>query len=213
MPRARRTDGDATKQKILFAASKLIAQNGFAKSSNKAIAQAAEVDLASINYHFKGREGLYQAVITEAHSQYFDEKDLIALAALDISAEEKLGLFFEKLTLNLLTGNTWYSQILIRELLTSSSRLDQFFKQDGNRKFLLILDMISEISGLSPNQPQILACMLSVMAPCFMLILAEINPLSPLHNVSKMDAQQLATHLKTFSIAGLKAIKNQHSEN
>lgn len=58
MSRNRRSDGDATKAKILDAAGNLIAQHGFAQTSNKAIAQAAEVDLAAINYHFNGRDGL-----------------------------------------------------------------------------------------------------------------------------------------------------------
>ncbi|EEH69933.1 transcriptional regulator, TetR family, partial [Acinetobacter sp. ATCC 27244] len=57
MSRARRSDGDITKSKILEAAGQLIAQNGFAKTSNKQIAKTAEVDLAAINYHFDGRDG------------------------------------------------------------------------------------------------------------------------------------------------------------
>jgi AcrR family transcriptional regulator len=56
MSRNRRSDGDITKARILDAAGNLIAQHGFAQTSNKAIAQAANVDLAAINYHFKGRK-------------------------------------------------------------------------------------------------------------------------------------------------------------
>ena len=58
MSRAGRSDGDLTKSKILDAAGRLIAQDGFAKTTSKAIAKLAEVDLAAINYHFDGRDGL-----------------------------------------------------------------------------------------------------------------------------------------------------------
>ena len=63
MSRAGRSDGDLTKSKILDAAGRLIAQDGFAKTTSKAIAKLAEVDLAAINYHFDGRDGLYRAVL------------------------------------------------------------------------------------------------------------------------------------------------------
>lgn len=209
MHRLRRRDGDVTKKKILQNAAELIAQHGFAMTSNKAIAEAADVDLASINYHFKGRDGLYQAILTEAHRQYFDEQDLIDLMASNLSPEDKLGMFFEKLVVKLLSGNTWYSQVLMRELLASSAQLNQFIEQDGARKFILVRQMISDASGLPADHPQLLPCILSVLAPCFMLILAGSNPSSPLHSVSNMDAHDLAMHLKTFSLAGLTAIRGQ----
>ena len=53
MSRAGRSDGDLTKSKILDAAGRLIAQDGFAKTTSKAIAKLAEVDLAAINYHLR----------------------------------------------------------------------------------------------------------------------------------------------------------------
>jgi AcrR family transcriptional regulator len=79
MSRTRRSDGDVTKSKILEAAGNLIAQNGFAQTTNKAIAQIAEVDLAAINYHFEGRDGLYKAVLAEAHTHYINEQQLFEL--------------------------------------------------------------------------------------------------------------------------------------
>lgn len=209
MHRVNRSDGEITKQKILHTAAKLIAQNGFAKTANKAIAQAAEVDLASINYHFKGRDGLYQAVLIEAHQQYLDEQYLIELTRSTLSAEDKLYDFFKTLTTKLLTDDSCYSQVLMREMLTSSVHLSQFLEHSGTRKFLLLRQIISEASGLPIDHPQFLPCVLSVMAPCFMLIFAGSNVSSPLHQISHMDSETLAMHLKIFSLAGLKAVREQ----
>ena len=86
MPRARRSDGDATKARIIEAAGQLIAQNGWAKTTNKAIAKNAEADLAAINYHFAGRDGLYRAVLTEAHAHYLNEARLREIAGSSASA-------------------------------------------------------------------------------------------------------------------------------
>ncbi|MBT4761658.1 MAG: TetR/AcrR family transcriptional regulator [Bdellovibrionaceae bacterium] len=51
-----------TKEKILEEASGLFAKHGFAATSVREIAGKANVNLASINYHFKNKENLYQEV-------------------------------------------------------------------------------------------------------------------------------------------------------
>ena len=53
MPRARRSDGDATKARIIEAAGQLIAQNGWAKTTNKAIAKNAEAVLHAVFERFE----------------------------------------------------------------------------------------------------------------------------------------------------------------
>jgi len=67
--RGLRSDGEATKTRILEAAGELFAATGYAETSNKDIAARAQVDLASINYHFGNRSGLYEAVLAAAHGQ------------------------------------------------------------------------------------------------------------------------------------------------
>jgi len=51
---------ESTKEKILFSAHKLFSEKGFDGTSIRDIAQAAEVNVASINYYFTSKEGLYQ---------------------------------------------------------------------------------------------------------------------------------------------------------
>lgn len=57
--------GDLTRQSLIRAATKIIGQVGIDAASTRAIAEAANANQALINYHFGGKEGLYQAVITE----------------------------------------------------------------------------------------------------------------------------------------------------
>ncbi|MGM0563781.1 MAG: TetR/AcrR family transcriptional regulator [Pseudomonadota bacterium] len=52
-----------TKTKILDAAEALFADFGFAGTSLRAITQRAEVNLASVNYHFGSKESLVQSVL------------------------------------------------------------------------------------------------------------------------------------------------------
>ncbi len=206
MSRARRSDGDLTKSKILEAAGNLIAQNGFAQTSNKAIAQIAEVDLATINYHFDGRDGLYQAVLIEAHAHYINEQFLINLVESTIPPEEKLEQFIKALIENINDNNQWHIKVFIREVLSSSPYLHNFMASDGNRKFRLICKMISQITGVDENNPILLPYILSIIAPCLMLIIASTNVPSPIQSIAYMDRTQLVKHLTAFSLAGLKTI-------
>ncbi len=51
-----------TKDRILDAAEKLFADKGLSETSMRAITQAADVNLAAVNYHFGSKEALVQAV-------------------------------------------------------------------------------------------------------------------------------------------------------
>jgi len=54
----------ATKDQILDAAERLLAQRGYAGTSLRAITAAADVNLAAVNYHFGSKEALAKAVFT-----------------------------------------------------------------------------------------------------------------------------------------------------
>ncbi|MFT4615360.1 MAG: AcrR family transcriptional regulator [Bacteroidia bacterium] len=55
--------GNQTREALIRAATQIIGQAGFDAASTRAIAEAAGANQALINYHFGGKEGLYQAVI------------------------------------------------------------------------------------------------------------------------------------------------------
>lgn len=207
MSRAGRSDGDLTKSKILDAAGRLIAQDGFAKTTNKAIAKLAEVDLAAINYHFDGRDGLYRAVLAEAHTHYVDEQELLALLNSAKTPTEKLEAFYQALVSKLVETDVWHSKVFIRELFSPTTHLYEFMQNDGARKFLLVKKIISQVSGIDENHPALLSCVLSTVAPCMLLILVDANGPSPLKSVSKVEPTLLVKHLMTFSVAGLHAAK------
>jgi AcrR family transcriptional regulator len=60
-----RSDGAEARERLLHTALRLFAEKGFAKTSTREIAQAAEVNIASISYYFGDKAGLYRAAFTE----------------------------------------------------------------------------------------------------------------------------------------------------
>lgn len=61
-PSKLRSDGAHTRTRLLDAALALFAEKGFAKTSTREIAEAAQVNIASISYYFGDKAGLYRAV-------------------------------------------------------------------------------------------------------------------------------------------------------
>ncbi len=63
--KALRSDGVEARKRLLNAALGRFAEKGFAKTSTREIALAAQVNIASISYYFGDKAGLYKAVFTD----------------------------------------------------------------------------------------------------------------------------------------------------
>jgi AcrR family transcriptional regulator len=63
--RAARSDGEQSRARLLHAGLRLFAQQGFAKTSTREIAEAANTNIAAISYYFGDKAGLYRAVFFE----------------------------------------------------------------------------------------------------------------------------------------------------
>lgn len=77
----------ATATRILDAAEGLFAEHGFEGASMRMITTAATVNLASVNYHFGSKEGLFQAVFHRRLTE-LNRRRLAALNALESVAGE-----------------------------------------------------------------------------------------------------------------------------
>ena len=65
-----------TRQTIIKAAVHLFAEKGFDASSVRDIVTKARVNQAAINYHFKGKDGLYLEVLKTAFERLTNMLDL-----------------------------------------------------------------------------------------------------------------------------------------
>lgn len=211
--RGPRTDGEATRARLLEAAGQLFSRQGFAETTSKAVAQLAAADLASINYHFGSRNGLYQAVLLEAHRQLLDLDDLQRIAGSALSAEQRLYELLAGLVQRAQQPEAWAPRVLARELLAPSSHLQVLMEEAIPPKMMAVAQILSEISGIPATEPALLHCLLSVAAPCMMLIVIGRGVPGPLQVVVQGPSQALLAHLHRFAIAGLQAVgEDYHSK-
>ncbi len=63
--RPQRSDGEQSRERLMLAALKLFAHQGYDSTSTREIAEAAGANLAAISYYFGDKAGLYRAVFNE----------------------------------------------------------------------------------------------------------------------------------------------------
>lgn len=205
-PRVLRTDGEATYNRILETAGRLFAASGFAETSSKAIAARAGVDLASINYHFGSRGGLYQEVLAEAHRRLISMEALRELTAASLPARAKLKKVIESMVEAAAGQKSWHTRVLGRELLSPSSHLQILQQNEVFPKFRLMLGIISDITSIPPDDPALFRCVISVAAPCAMMLVVGRSVPAVAEAVASTPREALAAHLYHFALGGLKAI-------
>ena len=210
--RAIRADGEVTRARIVEAAGELVAARGFAQTPSKEVALRAEVDLASINYHFGGRDGLYQVVLAEAHRRLIALPDLGRVAQAEAPAEEKLRSLIEFLVTRTLQSQSWHARVLAREILSPSPQLRSLLEEEIAPKFVIVRRLLGEITGLPEDHPALLRCILNIGAPCAVLLVSGSELPGPFKPVLNSSRAELVEHLHTFALAGLKAIGRQHAE-
>ena len=82
-----------TRQSIIKAAVTLFAERGFEGSSVRDIVTKARVNQAAINYHFKGKDGLYLEVLKTAFEKLTENAGFDAEKLKSLSREEALRSF------------------------------------------------------------------------------------------------------------------------
>lgn len=121
-----------TKTRILDAAEKLFAERGFSETSLRLITSKAEVNLASVNYHFGSKKELIRAVLARYLDRFMPEAsdELVLIKA---SGSPSLNDIFSSLVKPLLElnkfkadGTSTFLQLLGRGYIESQGHLRWF---------------------------------------------------------------------------------------
>ncbi|MBC7452255.1 MAG: CerR family C-terminal domain-containing protein [Massilia sp.] len=115
--RKTRSDGVQSRERLLLAAMRLFAEQGFAKTSTREIALAAGVNIASISYYFRDKAGLYRAAFTEPAPH--TREDIAAFTDPNATLREALAAFYGQLLAPLKQGDLarlcmrlWFREML-----------------------------------------------------------------------------------------------------
>lgn len=198
---------DDTRDRVLNAAGPIFARKGFEGATVREICAAADVNLASVNYHFGGKETLYLEAVKLAHEQKTIRVPLPEVSRV-ATREEQLHGFVRTILQRLLGGgdDDWQTELLIREMIRPTHACAPLVEDFIRPQFNRLLGIIDEFVGgeVTPGERQQLAfsivgqCLQYRVAGGFVSLLLE-----PESRETVLDIEALANQITRFSIAAL----------
>jgi AcrR family transcriptional regulator len=212
-PRSVRSDGAQTRGQILQVAGRVFAEKGFERTTSREICATAGTNMAAVNYHFGGKDGLYEAVLVEAHGQLVRLDDLEAIRQAGGSAQAQLraliGLFVRRASGPALP---WGLRVLLHELMAPSTHVPALLQRAVLPKIRVMMAMIAAALGVADDHPAAQRALAFVVLPCVMLVIAPRDVLRHALPALASDAEALVDDMTSYALAGLKALGRQHRE-
>lgn len=230
-----RTNADsaivATRQRLLDVAGEVFAEQGFRLATVRDICTRAGANLASVNYHFGDKAGLYEAVMR--YSLELGDLQYPLVAEPTMNLRERLHSLVQRLLSRMLDDGrpAWHGKLMTREMVEPSSALDNMIIQAIEPTYRVLSAIVSEMLGEDAPPGCSRPCELSertrwacnsIIGQCLMykhcqpviikLQLAHEDLLSqgslPHHSADKhLAIERLATHIVTFSLGGLDSMR------
>ena len=121
-----KTTQDA-RDKLLSAGTELFAVQGFAGVSIRELATAAGVNSALISYHFGGKAGLYEAVVTAQYEWLVGKFE--AIAASTATMEEKIRMYADVIRRNHTEDQPLMARLIQGELTSPTACLENVVRK------------------------------------------------------------------------------------
>ncbi len=210
-------DDRSTQEQLLEIAGQVFAEKGFDRTTAKEICERAGVNTAAVNYYYRSFEGLYAAVVQEAHNRFVTFAAASEVIADKADARSKLQAILELIVSTLIGTrlSSWALCVIGREVVSPSPALDALRASEFLPKTRILKGIVSELMGLPADHPAVARGCVSVMAPCFMLLLMNRDTLKqafPGLGLSKTDVPALARHMLTYALAGLEAVAREERQ-
>jgi len=213
-PRSVRSDGAETRLHILQVAGRIFAEKGFERTTSREICSAAGTNLAAVNYHFGSRDGLYDAVLVEAHGQIVGIDDLESISCSGISPEAKLRELIALIVGRSSAANLpWGLRVLVREFMSPSTHVNALLKQAVLPKLSIVLAMIAEFLGVPQEHPLVQRALAFVVLPCIMLVVAPRPVLRQALPALLSEPAALAQDMGNYALAGLSSLASSHAKD
>ena len=186
------------KEKLLAAGTKLFAEKGFAAVSIRELATAAGVNSALISYHFGGKEGLYEAVITAQYERLIVKFE--AIAASTSSIEEKIRMYADVIRRNHTEDQPLMARLVQGELSSPTACMEKVLRKYTFRIAQIVSDVLRQgIQSGSFRQdvdPVFAALSLAGMLNFFFILREVTKAIVP--EFSGRDQEFVETALKIY---------------
>jgi AcrR family transcriptional regulator len=197
-----------TRQRLIEVAARMFAERGFSKVTVREICKRARANVAAINYHFGGKKGLYDEIVQSAIRTMHGTTEAIQQAGEGQPAEEQLRIFVSIfLTRVVQARDGWIHHLMARELNDPTPALDLVVKHVVKPRTMYLGTVIAKLLGCRQTDARVEHCVMSVQSQCLILLNDKIGSRLQSFELTTRRLDQLADHITTFSLAGIKALR------
>jgi TetR/AcrR family transcriptional regulator, regulator of cefoperazone and chloramphenicol sensitivity len=198
-----------TRDRLLREAELLFAERGFNDVTVREICSAAHANVASVNYHFGDKLGLYREVMRTAIAGMQALTQAAREAGDGLAPADRLRAYISIFLHRLLApGSETVQGLLQREMHDPTPALDDIVEQGLRPRLDYLAQVIAEMIGADPADKRVMLCVMSVMSQSVMYAkhnaVAERLGYPATPTTSEIDAA--AQHIAEFSIGGILAI-------
>lgn len=207
-----------TRERLLTHAARLFAERGFHKVTVREISTAAGANVASVNYHFGDKMGLYREIV-ERCLTVIEVTNRQAIAAGDgADPETQLRAFIRVFVERLLTPqpDTAVQQLMMHEMRDPTPMLDVIARRVMRPRMSYLCKVIGALMDRPPADRAVINAAASVQAQCLMTkMLPSMTRLNVMgaEPSEPPNAGDLADHIARFSLAGIRELSQaQHDQ-
>ena len=196
-----------TSRRLITAASEIFARHGYAGARVRQIADAAQVNLAAVNYYFGGKEGLYRATLRFLAGQ---AQSLPPGNGRMRTAEERLQRRIHSILERFIGERASpLGRILAHEAMDPTENVESLLEETMRPELERINAVLKEIAGADVSDQRLTHAALGILGQCVMYLYARpaLERISPSVGNCGETCSALATQITEFSLGGLERLR------
>ena len=203
-------DLDTKRERIIDVAGEMFAKRGFDATTVRDICQAAEANIAAVNYYFGDKQRLYIEAVVRAHRWRMDRVTLPDWTT-DTPPEQKLADFIKTFIRRVRTGpdDTWHTRLIMREIGNPSDACAELVQSSIKPQFEILLSILHEMLPAERDHEKLRLTAFSIVGQCLFYHFADpvIRNLLDAEQYNVLDVEKLAKHICDFSLSAIKQSK------
>jgi len=204
-----RSNSEQTRERLIVAAREVFSQQGFQSATVREICKRAAANIAAVNYHFGGKDGLLAEALNFAPLQALQHTN----AALDSCPKVRLQAFIHDFMRMLLDEKkaSLQCQIMARELADPTPALDQIVRDAIAPLHAYLGSLISEVAGRRLGSAERRRMVGSILGQCLYYRNSQpvLQRMHPKLRYDQKEIKAVAAHIAAFSLAGIAQIASK----
>jgi len=205
-------ENGGVRERLLQAAFEVFADQGFKNTTVRDICCRADVNVASVNYYFSSKQGLYEEVCRHSCGAA-DEAPAVFPIDEKATQEKQLFSFIHQFmrTILLRGSSSLQGKIMAREMMEPTPALQIIVREIIRPRQKQLSAIISEILGGSADDALLRRCCFSIVGQCLYYRFARVvaQEMQPGLVFDEKAVEAIAEHITLFTVQALRGIARE----